>query len=60
MDIEILDRFGNPVIPREWFLVPLGVIDETVDRIRDRSITGYIYDPAKVRLVPTGGEVGPE
>lgn len=23
MDIEISDRFGNPVRPREWFLVPL-------------------------------------
>jgi hypothetical protein len=22
LDIEIKDRFGNPVIPREWFLVP--------------------------------------
>jgi hypothetical protein len=22
LDIEIKDRFGNPVVPREWFLVP--------------------------------------
>lgn len=54
LDIEIMDRFGNPVIPREWFLVPLGVIDETVDRIRDRSITGYVYDPGTASLMPTG------
>ena len=25
LDIEIKDRFGNPVVPREWFLVPLFV-----------------------------------
>jgi hypothetical protein len=27
LDIEIADRFGHPVKPREWFLVPLFVID---------------------------------
>ena len=35
LDIEVMDRFGNPVVPREWFLVPLAAIDDAVDRIRD-------------------------
>ncbi len=52
LDIEIKDRFGNPVIPREWFLVPLFVIDEAVERIRDGTITGYAYDPKTAKLVP--------
>jgi hypothetical protein len=39
LDIAIKDRFGNPVIPREWFLVPLFVINEAVDRIQDGTIT---------------------
>jgi hypothetical protein len=52
LDIEIKDRFGNPVVPREWFLVPLFVIDEAVGRIRDGSITGYTYDPTKAALTP--------
>ena len=34
LDIEIQDRFGKLVRPREWFLVPLAVIDETIQRIR--------------------------
>jgi hypothetical protein len=51
LDIEIKDRFGHPVTPKEWFLVPLFVIDEAVQRIRDGSITGYVYDPAAARLV---------
>lgn len=38
LDIEVRDRFGNPVIPREWFLVPLFVINEVVEHIRDGSI----------------------
>lgn len=51
LNIEINDRFGNPVIPHEWFLVPLFVIDEVVERIKDGSITGYIYDPKSAALV---------
>jgi hypothetical protein len=31
MEIQIMDRFGKPVVPREWFLVPLFVIDEVVE-----------------------------
>ena len=51
LDIEIKDRFGNPVTPREWFLVPRFVIDEAVERIKDGTITGYVYDPKQAQLV---------
>lgn len=51
LNITINDRFGHPVQPEEWFLVPLFVIDEAVSRIRDGSITGYVYDPNAARLV---------
>lgn len=49
--IEIKDRFGNPVTPREWFLAPLAAIDQAVERIRDRTITDYTYDPETAQLV---------
>ena len=51
LDIEIKDRFGIPVAPREWFLVPTFVIDEAVERIKDGTITQYVYDPQVARLV---------
>jgi T5orf172 domain len=51
LDLTIADRFGNPVKPREWFLVPIHVIDEAVQRIRDGSITDVAYDPETARLV---------
>lgn len=51
LDIELKDRFGTPVKPREWFLVPLYAIDEAVERIKDGTITGYVYDPVVARLV---------
>ncbi len=45
LNIEIKDRFGQPVTPREWFLVPLQVIDEAIEKIRAGTITEYTYDP---------------
>lgn len=51
LNITINDRFGHPVQPEEWFLVPLFVIDEAVARIKDGSITGYVYDPKAAKLV---------
>lgn len=51
LKININDRFGHPVQPEEWFVVPLGVIDEAVARIMDGSITGYIYDVHAAKLV---------
>ena len=45
LDITIADRFGNPVQPKEWFLVPLPMINEAVQRIRDGSITEVRYKP---------------
>lgn len=51
LDIEIKDRFGNPVVPREWFLVPRFVIDEAVEKIKDGSISRFRYDPKSASLV---------
>lgn len=55
LDIEIKDRFGNPITPREWFLVPLFAIDEAVEKIRDGTITGYRYDPQTASLKRVSG-----
>lgn len=54
LDIEIRDRFGQPVVPREWFLVPLFAIDEAVRRIKDGSVSEFRYDPQKASLVQQG------
>jgi len=50
LDLTIEDRFGKPVKPREWFVVPLNVIDEAVERIRDGTITELVYDAQTARL----------
>jgi T5orf172 domain len=50
LQLRISDRFGNPVEPREWFVVPLPVIDEVMRRIQDETITDFIYDANQGRL----------
>jgi hypothetical protein len=50
LELAIDDRFGLPVRPREWFLVPLPVIDEAVERMSDGSIVEYRYDRGTASL----------
>lgn len=50
LEIEIKDRFGKKVQPREWFLVPLPIIDEVIERIRNGSIEDVVYDPHSASL----------
>jgi len=51
LDIEIKDRFGNPIVPREWFLVPRFVIDEAIDKIKEGTVVKYQYDAQKQKIV---------
>jgi len=51
LDIQINDRFGKPVIPKEWFLVPVFIIDEVVEKIKDGTISKYSYDRESATLV---------
>jgi T5orf172 domain len=44
-DIEITDRFGKAVRPREWFFATPDHITEVVRRIQDGSITRCYFDP---------------
>lgn len=51
LDLTIEDRFGHPVKPREWFLVPLHVIDDAVEKIRTGAIVNAVYDPQTAKMV---------
>ncbi len=54
LDLTINDRFGNPVKPREWFLVPFTAIDEAIERIKKGTIGDVTYDPQQARFVSSG------
>ncbi|MCB1133620.1 MAG: GIY-YIG nuclease family protein, partial [Verrucomicrobiae bacterium] len=51
LDVELKDRFGFEVTPREWYLVPLPAIEEAVEKLKDGSIASYRYDPGTARIV---------
>ncbi|MEY2984958.1 MAG: hypothetical protein RLZZ568_1575 [Cyanobacteriota bacterium] len=59
LEVKLLDRFGVPVKPREWFFVPLAVIEEAIDKIKDGTIDQFQYDPEAAsikRLTSTENE----
>jgi hypothetical protein len=56
-DIEIMDRFGRPVAPKEWFLVPLFAIKDAVEKIKDATFAGFVYDPTQAKFVQQSGGV---
>jgi hypothetical protein len=51
LDFELKDRFGFEVTPREWFLVPLPIITETVQKIMEGTLGNYRYDADTATLV---------
>lgn len=50
LNLEIKDRFGFKTEPREWFLVPLPVIDQAIQLVKDGSIFEYEYDYKKAKI----------
>lgn len=50
LEVQLQDRFGIPVNPREWFLVPLGVIEEVIEKIQEGTIDQFRYDPESASL----------
>lgn len=51
LDLKLKDRFGRDVESREWFLLPLPVIEEAVEKITDGTIGNFRYDSESARLV---------
>jgi hypothetical protein len=52
LDIEILDRFGKPFRPREWFLLPLPVIETAIAMLLDGRIVRHKYDHHVCAILP--------
>ena len=54
LDLELKDRFGGQVEPREWFLVPLPVIEEAIQKLIEGTIGNFRYDSEAAKLVARG------
>lgn len=49
--LQVDISLGRTVSPQEWFVVPLELIEEAVNRILDRSILNYRYDHISRKIV---------
>ncbi len=50
LDVELSDRFGVPVQPREWFLIPFEVIEEVIEKIKVGTLDQFRYSPETASL----------
>ena len=50
LDLQLKDRFGFDTEPREWFLVPLVVIEEAIQKLIDGTLANFHYDPEKGKI----------
>jgi hypothetical protein len=50
LGVEVV--LGRLVVPKEWFVVPLDLVEEGVTRILDRSIVNYRYDAVSRKILP--------
>lgn len=51
LDIEIENEKGQILNPREWFVVPFEVIEETIQLILNETIVNYEYDVNTKRII---------
>lgn len=51
LDVALKDRFGAHAEPKEWFLVPLPVIEDVIGRLMDGTLGDYRYDAQNAAVV---------
>lgn len=50
LDIDLFNEKGQRLNPREWFVVPFEVIEETIKLILNENIVNYQYDPVAKKI----------
>ncbi len=50
LDIDLFNEKGQRLNPREWFVVPFEVIEETIQLILNENIVNYEYDTETKRI----------
>jgi hypothetical protein len=50
LEIEIMDRFGKPYKPQEWFMVTLPTIQKAVQLLIDGKLSDYVYEVESAQL----------
>ena len=51
LNFDIFDEKGNRHSPREWFIVPLNIIEQAIELIISGKIINYIYDDKNQEII---------
>ncbi|WP_442956282.1 GIY-YIG nuclease family protein [Paenibacillus sp. USHLN196] len=51
LNIDVYDKKGVRHTPREWFIAPLSIIEESIELIINRDIVNYKYDINKEQII---------
>lgn len=51
LNLDIFDAAGQRHSPREWFVVPLKVIDQAIRLLLTEQVVHYQYDAAQQKLI---------
>lgn len=51
LDVKLQNQMGQEVKPREWFFVPIEVIEAVVEKIQDGTIEQFRYDLETLSLI---------
>ena len=51
LDIDLYSPEGRRFVPREWFVVPLEVLNETMDLFINGGVINYKYDAKSQKLI---------
>lgn len=51
LNVEVTDKNGKKAVPKEWYSVPIDVIDDALQMIQAGEIVGYVYDSKNFKLI---------
>lgn len=51
LNIDVFDENGQRHNPREWFIAPLDIIEQTIHFVLNGDIVNYRYDPARNEII---------
>jgi len=51
LDIKIADKRGNYKMPKEWYIVPIDIIEETIQLIINNEIQNFKFDHLQNKII---------
>ena len=51
LEIKIADKKGNYKMPKEWYIVPINIVEETIQLIINNQINNYKFDHLLNKIV---------